>query len=82
MAGDTNGSRWESKIPASAVYVDLDGGLTLLSDFLKDVGGGDEVTIAWDDIDGKPETFIPASHTHTISDIEGLQDALDGKADA
>ena len=81
MAGDTTGSRWESKIPASAVYVERDGDLVLLSEILPDLDGG-EVTVSWDDIDGKPETFIPASHTHTISDIEGLQDALDGKADA
>ena len=39
-------------------------------------------THAWDDVTGKPSTFAPATHTHTIADIEGLQEALDAKADA
>ena len=46
-------------------------------------GGGDAPSsIAWDDVTGKPTTFTPAAHTHSIADIEGLQEALDGKADA
>lgn len=28
---------------------------------------------------GKPTTFIPASHTHSISDVTGLQTSLDSK---
>lgn len=36
-----------------------------------DVGGG-----TWGEITGKPETFPPSTHGHTIADVEGLQDAL------
>lgn len=36
---------------------------------------------AWSDITGKPSTFTPSSHTHTIADTTGLQSALDAKAD-
>jgi hypothetical protein len=34
----------------------------------------------WDSVSDKPETFPPASHTHPLEDITGLQTALDGKA--
>lgn len=33
----------------------------------------------WDDITNKPSTFTPSAHTHPISDVTGLQTALDGK---
>lgn len=33
----------------------------------------------WDDITNKPSTFTPSAHTHPISDVTGLQAALDGK---
>jgi hypothetical protein len=33
----------------------------------------------WDDITGKPTTFPPAPHNHAISEITGLQAALDSK---
>ena len=36
--------------------------------------------VAWSGVTGKPSTFTPSSHTHTISNITGLQSALDGKA--
>lgn len=39
--------------------------------------GGDP---AWDDITGKPSTFPPSAHTHTIANVTGLQTALDAKA--
>jgi len=35
----------------------------------------------WDEVSGKPTTFPPAAHTHTISQVTGLQAALDGKLD-
>lgn len=41
-----------------------------------------EVEVSWGDITGKPSTFPPASHTHEIEDVNGLQSALDGKAAA
>lgn len=36
-------------------------------------------THSWGDIAGKPNTFPPDSHNHTISSVTGLQSALDGK---
>ena len=36
----------------------------------------------WESITGKPDSFLPSSHGHTISEITGLQDTLDGKASA
>ena len=34
---------------------------------------------AWADISGKPSTFAPSAHSHAISDVTGLQGALDSK---
>ena len=36
-------------------------------------------TYAWSEIANKPSTFAPSSHTHPISNIDGLQDQLNGK---
>lgn len=36
----------------------------------------------WEEVSGKPTTFTPAEHTHTIANVSGLQSALDGKAAA
>lgn len=36
-------------------------------------------TVPWNGINGKPSTFTPSSHTHSISNITGLQTALDNK---
>lgn len=33
----------------------------------------------WDEINGKPTSFTPATHTHAISNITSLQSILDGK---
>ena len=35
-------------------------------------GGTTPTTITWNDIQNKPSTFPPATHTHTISDVTGL----------
>jgi hypothetical protein len=35
--------------------------------------------LAWSKLTGVPSTFTPSAHTHPISDIVGLQTALDGK---
>ena len=35
----------------------------------QDIKGQDASTVKWDDIDDKPESFAPSSHTHTKSDI-------------
>lgn len=44
-----------------------------------EVGGGTADSVAWDNVTGKPSTFPPASHNHEISDVNGLQSALDAK---
>lgn len=38
--------------------------------------GGDP---AWDDVTGKPDTFAPSVHSHSVANVTGLQSALDGK---
>ena len=35
----------------------------------------------WGDVSGKPSTFTPATHTHAIADVTGLQAALDALSD-
>lgn len=32
-------------------------------------GGAGEIVVNWDDINGKPSTFAPSAHTHTVSQI-------------
>lgn len=41
---------------------------------------GTATSVPWSGITGKPSTFTPSSHTHSTSQISGLDDALDGKA--
>lgn len=36
--------------------------------------------VTWANIEGKPSSFTPSSHTHAISQITNLQATLDGKA--
>ena len=38
----------------------------------------DEKEIAWDKVTGKPETYVPAAHTHPLSQITDAR-ALDYK---
>ena len=42
-------------------------------------GSGTANPVTWDDVTGKPLTFPPADHNHEISDVNGLQSALDSK---
>lgn len=49
---------------------------------LKSLIDGKMSSVAWNDITGKPSTFTPATHTHTIANITNLQSALDTKAAA
>ena len=51
-------------------------------DWLESNSGGGGGSSAWADITGKPSTFPPEAHTHSIANVTGLQTALDGKADA
>lgn len=54
MAADTEGSRWENKVPASAVTVGEGGAAQPLSEFLDGLGGGGGGAVAWSDIADKP----------------------------
>ena len=36
--------------------------------------------VAWTGVTGKPATFAPSAHAHPISEVTGLQGALDAKA--
>lgn len=40
-----------------------------------------EIAADWDSIVNKPATFPPSAHTHPISEVDGLQLALDAKVD-
>ena len=42
-------------------------------------GAGYITGVSWAAVTGKPSTFTPSAHTHSISDVTGLQTALDGK---
>ncbi len=35
--------------------------------------------VTWSEVSGKPATFAPSAHNHAISEVTGLQTALDGK---
>ncbi len=45
-------------------------------------GSGGGGTTAWNDITGKPTEFNPSAHAHAVTDVTGLQTALNAKADA
>ena len=66
-------------VNAESIYVrtPVDGDMPLL-DWLGTVTGG----TSWADIQGRPERFPPDEHTHAIGDVDGLSDALAGKADS
>lgn len=38
-------------------------------------------SVSWEQINNKPGTYTPSAHTHNISDITSLQNALNSKAD-
>ena len=40
---------------------------------------GSANSVTWANVSGKPSTFTPTSHTHTIANIANLQTALDAK---
>ena len=46
--------------------------------FVTGIEVADEV--AWSGVTGKPSTFAPSTHSHAISEVTGLQTALDAKA--
>lgn len=47
---------------------------------LANISAGIPTSISWNDVTGKPSTFAPSTHSHTISDVTDLQTTLNGKA--
>lgn len=41
-------------------------------------GGSSGGSVSWTDVTGKPSTFTPSSHTHSTSDINGLNSYVKG----
>lgn len=48
---------------------------------LQESSGG-AITVTWSEIDGKPSTFPPSTHNHTIANVTSLQTSLDAKLTA
>ncbi|HCH2243576.1 TPA: hypothetical protein NJT77_002023, partial [Corynebacterium striatum] len=46
-----------------------------------DISDKPDLASTWEQVKGKPATYPPAPHTHTTAQVEGLDDALAGKAD-
>lgn len=44
------------------------------------VDASDAVSVEWGDVGGKPSTFTPDVHTHSLSEVDGLSGELGGKA--
>lgn len=45
----------------------------------KEYTAGSATSVPWSGVTGKPSTFTPSTHTHTIAQITSLQSTLDGK---
>lgn len=61
--------------------VKVGSGLTINSNgVLSATGGGTADAVDWANVQDKPSTFPPSTHTHAQSDVTGLVDALAGKA--
>lgn len=43
---------------------------------------GSATSVPWSGVTGKPSTFTPSAHKHTIADVNDLQATLNGKATA
>lgn len=64
----------------SGAYADLTGKPVLFSGNYADLAAKPALFDGtWASLTGKPTTFTPSAHTHVISDVTGLQTALDGK---
>ncbi|HCD1917598.1 TPA: hypothetical protein NBI62_000823 [Corynebacterium striatum] len=46
-----------------------------------DISGKPDFASTWEQVKNKPAAYPPAPHTHTTAQVEGLDDALAGKAD-
>ncbi len=63
------------------IFADENGVFRTIDDagVIAPLDSGGAGSVAWNDITGKPSTFTPATHSHAIADVTGLQAALDGK---
>lgn len=43
---------------------------------------GETSSVGWDNITGKPDSYPPETHTHTIANVTNLQNTLNGKANS
>ncbi len=75
MPGDLAG------VATSGSYDDLDDKPTIPAT-AGDVGARPAGDVPWGEVSGKPSTFPPSTHAHTIGDVTGLQTALDDLDDA
>ena len=48
----------------------------VLEGYLTDIGS---ISVGWSDITGKPNTYTPSLHIHSISDVTGLQESIPTK---
>ena len=64
--------------PANASPTEVANALPVYIDGLET--GGD-VEVAWGDVTGKPSTFPPATHTHTVAQVTDLQSIIDDLTD-
>lgn len=79
LQGDLGGTGDNPTVPGLAKKASLGAdGKVLASQLPPSSGGG---ASSWDQLAGKPSTFPPAPHSHSIADTTGLQPALDKKAD-
>jgi hypothetical protein len=64
-------------VPGGVAVLGEDG--KVLPSQLPPASGG-EPTVGWDDVEDKPSTFPPSTHSHVTEDIEALDTALASKA--
>lgn len=48
----------------------------------KEYTAGTATKVPWSGVTGKPSTFTPSTHTHTIANVSGLQSELDSKIES
>jgi len=87
-----NGSTWQALRPSIGITpvegmdwtclarkgLDGTGAVSSVNNRFPDNDGN--VEVKWVDVPEKPTTFPPATHTHEINDVTGLQGILDSKA--
>jgi hypothetical protein len=56
-------------------------GETVLTELPFETSGGGSGSVSWSSITGKPSTFTPSAHSHSISDVTDLSTTLASKAD-